>query len=93
MTIEHDGQTTTPDPEADTATSPESSTTATDLPGNGRPECFHSTIQELLFVLTATMAVSMTSFLAGLTMVITSSIGSDLHMNSAEITWISASSS
>jgi len=93
MSIEHVGHTTIPGPEAGMTISPESSTTATELPSNGRPACFRSTVQELLFVLTATMAVSMTSFLAGVTMVITSSIGDDLHMNSAEITWISASSS
>ncbi|KAI9876282.1 MAG: hypothetical protein M1830_006881 [Pleopsidium flavum] len=75
--------------------SPASSTTAV-LPApssNGRPACFNSTVHEVLFVLTTTMAVSMTSFVAGSTMVITSSIGNDLHMNAAEITWISASSS
>jgi hypothetical protein len=93
MSIEQNGYATEPGPEAGTTVSPENSTTATELPSNGRPACLHSTIQELLFILTATMAVSMTSFLAGLTMVITSSIGDDLHMNSAEITWISASSS
>ena len=93
MSIERDGHATIPGPEAGRTASPNSSVTTTELPSNGRPACFGSAIQEVLFVLTATMAVSMTSFLAGLTMVITSSIGDDLHMNSAEITWISASSS
>jgi len=58
-----------------------------------RPSCFNSTITEVLFVLTATMAVGMGSFTAGSTTVITALIGRDLQMTTAEITWISASSS
>jgi hypothetical protein len=57
-----------------------------------RPECFSSTIQECMFVLTATMSIGMSSFLYGLSTVITASIGRDLKMSSAEITWIGASS-
>ncbi|KAI9788943.1 MAG: hypothetical protein M1835_002004 [Candelina submexicana] len=60
---------------------------------HGRPECFGSTIQELLFVLTATMAIAAISFLLGNILVISSFIGRDLQMTSAEITWINASSS
>lgn len=56
-----------------------------------RPECFNSTLQECLFVLTATMSIGMSSFLYGITTVITASIGRDLHMTSAQITWINAS--
>jgi hypothetical protein len=43
--------------------SPASSTTAVLLSAssNGRPACFNSTTHEVLFVLTTTMAVSMTS--------------------------------
>jgi hypothetical protein len=59
----------------------------------GRPECFRSTPQEVFFVLTATMAMGMSPFLLGLCTVITSQIGRDLDMTSAEITWISAASS
>ncbi len=59
---------------------------------NGRPECFRSTLQELLFVLTATMAIAASSFLQGNVMVISSFIGRDLHMTSAEISWITGSS-
>ena len=57
-----------------------------------RPECFRSTTQEVLFVLTATMAVAMSSFLTGGNIVITSLVGEQLRMTNAEITWISASS-
>jgi hypothetical protein len=57
-----------------------------------RPECFSSTVKECLFVLTATMSIGMSSFLYGLSTVITASIGRDLKMSSAEITWIGASS-
>lgn len=58
-----------------------------------RPECFTSTVQEILFVLTATMSIAMATFLNGICTVITAEIGRDLHMTSAEITWINASSS
>lgn len=58
-----------------------------------RPKCFQSTIQECLFVLTATMAIGQQSFFQGCIVGVTASIGSDLHMNSAEITWINAGSS
>ena len=58
-----------------------------------RPECFSSTIQEVLFVLTCTMAIGINSFLAGLVTVITSFIAEDLDMATAEITWISAAAS
>lgn len=57
-----------------------------------RPECFMSTAQEILFVLTATMAVAMSSFTGGSVTVITSFVGRDLNMTNAETTWISASS-
>ena len=60
---------------------------------SGRPTCFHSTVQEVLFVLTATMATAMSSFLTGGNIVITSLVGSQLHMTNAEIAWISAASS
>jgi hypothetical protein len=72
------------DPSPLSATSPAN-------PGR-RPECFNSTLQECLFVLTATMSIGMSSFLYGMTTVITAPIGRDLHMTSAQITWINASS-
>ncbi|KAJ5653630.1 hypothetical protein N7490_000633 [Penicillium lividum] len=58
-----------------------------------RPKCFNSTIQECLFVLTATMAIGQQSFFQGCIVGVTASIGSDLNMNSAEITWINAGAS
>lgn len=58
-----------------------------------RPACFRNTLQECLFVLTATMAIGQTSFYQGSIVGITASIGKDLDMNSAEITWINAGAS
>lgn len=58
-----------------------------------RPKCFSSTLQECLFVLTATMAIGQQSFFQGAIVGVTASIGKDLNMNSAEITWINAGSS
>ena len=58
-----------------------------------RPACFKNTFQEVLFVLAATMAIGMTSFLAGSITVTSSFIGRDLDMSTAEITWISSASS
>lgn len=63
-------------------------------PGHAsRPKCFTSTFQECLFVLTATMAIGQQSFFQGCIVGVTASIGSDLNMNTAEITWINAGSS
>ncbi|CAI7648501.1 unnamed protein product [Penicillium glandicola] len=58
-----------------------------------RPKCFNSTLQECLFVLTATMAIGQQSFFQGCIIAVTASIGKDLKMSSAEITWISAGAS
>lgn len=60
---------------------------------NVRPACFNSTITEILFVLTATMAIAMNSFSAGAVVVISSFVGRDLGMTTAEITWISSAMS
>ncbi|KAF2862408.1 major facilitator superfamily transporter [Piedraia hortae CBS 480.64] len=60
---------------------------------NSRPACFRSTLQEVLFVLTATMAVAMSSLLVGSVTVTSSFIGRDLNMSTAEITWLSSSCS
>ncbi|KAK3700677.1 hypothetical protein LTR37_015866 [Vermiconidia calcicola] len=59
---------------------------------NVRPACFRSTVQEVLFVLTATMAIAMGAFLTGSITVISSFVGKDLNMTTAQITWISSSS-
>lgn len=57
-----------------------------------RPACFKSTIQEWLYILTATMSIGTSSFLYGICAVITVPIGRTLSMTPPEITWISASS-
>lgn len=59
---------------------------------NVRPACFKSTLQEVLFVLTATMAIAMGALLTGSITVVSSYIGRDLDMSTAEITWISSAS-
>ncbi|KKK13208.1 hypothetical protein P175DRAFT_0470935 [Aspergillus ochraceoroseus IBT 24754] len=60
---------------------------------NQRPRCFTSTFQECIFVLTTTMAIGQSSFFQGAVIVISATIGRDLHMNQAEITWITAGNS
>ncbi|MCJ1329043.1 hypothetical protein MMC10_005720 [Thelotrema lepadinum] len=60
---------------------------------NGRPQIFGSTMQEILFVFTATMSVAMPSFLQGSTLVVTSQIQKDLGMTTSQLTWMTASSS
>ena len=60
---------------------------------NVRPACFRSTTQEVFFVLTATMAIAMTSLVGGSVSVISWSVGKDLGMTTAEITWVSSASS
>lgn len=59
---------------------------------NIRPACFKTTVQEVLFVLTATMAIAMGALLTGSITVVSSYIGRDLDMTTAEITWITSSS-
>jgi len=58
-----------------------------------RPPCFKSTVQEVLFVLTATMAIGMASMNNGVVSVISALVGRELNMTTAEITWISAATS
>jgi hypothetical protein len=60
---------------------------------NARPECFSSTFQEALFVLSVTMAVAMNSFLTGSVIVNSSFVGRDLGMTTAEITWLNSATS
>ena len=54
---------------------------------NVRPACFGSTVQEVLFVFTATMAIAMGAFLSGSITVVSSFIARDLDMTTAEISW------
>ena len=58
-----------------------------------RPACFKNTLQEVLFVLTATMAIAMGTMAAGSVIVISSFVGKDLNMTTAEVTWIASASS
>ncbi|KAF5858457.1 hypothetical protein ETB97_004396 [Aspergillus alliaceus] len=58
-----------------------------------RPEVFSSTVQEILFVSVATMAIAMSSLLTGAITVLTSQVQRDLNMTTAELTWLTASSS
>lgn len=60
---------------------------------DARPECFQSTVQEILFVASATMAIGMTAILSGSITVTSSFIGRSLNMTTAEITWLFSSSS
>lgn len=57
---------------------------------NARPGCFRSTTQEVLFVISVTMAVAMASFLSGSVTVFSTFAGRDLGMSNAEITWMTA---
>ncbi|CAN9466922.1 unnamed protein product [Alternaria alternata] len=60
---------------------------------NSRPDCFTSTFQECMFIVSVTMAVAMTSFLTGSITVMSSFAGRDLGMTNAEITWMNAATS
>lgn len=75
------------------AKDPENGTNDSAVDVSERPKCFNSTFQEVLFVLTATMAIGQQTFFQGCIVGVTASIGKDLHMNSAEITWINAGAS
>lgn len=56
-----------------------------------RPECFKNTFQEVSFVFQATMATATSSFLTGVCLIVTASIGRDLGMTQGQISWITAS--
>ena len=58
-----------------------------------RPAAFSSTIQEILFVAVATMAIAMSSLLTGAITVLTSQVQRDLNMTTAELTWLTSASS
>jgi len=58
-----------------------------------RPAVFKSTVQEVVFVFTATMAIAMATFTTGSVTVISAFVGRDLEMTTAEITWITSASS
>ncbi|KAI1113136.1 major facilitator superfamily domain-containing protein [Nemania sp. NC0429] len=58
-----------------------------------RPECFRNTLQEVAFVMQATVATASTAFLMGTALIITVPVSLDLNMTQGEISWISASTS
>lgn len=58
----------------------------------GMPACFKSLFQEICCVLTTTMAVAMGALLGGAVTVVSAKIGKDLHMTTAELTWLPSSS-
>ena len=58
---------------------------------NARPRHFNSTFEECVFVFTVMMSAASTTFLQGVTVINTATIGRDLKMTAAEVTWISAS--
>ncbi|RMZ67113.1 aminotriazole resistance [Pyrenophora seminiperda CCB06] len=60
---------------------------------NTRPACFSSTFQECLFVMSVTMAVAMTTFLQGAITTMSSFAARDLHMSTAEVSWMNSGTS
>ncbi|PYI10926.1 hypothetical protein BO78DRAFT_304653 [Aspergillus sclerotiicarbonarius CBS 121057] len=72
-------------------------TTSTAVPeppsDEGRPNVFSSVVQEILFVAVATMAIAMSSLVTGTTTVLTAQVQRDLGMSTAELTWLTGSSS
>ncbi|KAL0262744.1 hypothetical protein SLS55_001716 [Diplodia seriata] len=63
------------------------------IDNEARPDVFSSTVQEILFVSVATMAIAMSSLLNGAITVLTSQVQTDLGMTTAELTWLAGSSS
>ena len=53
-------------------------------PAGARPECFKSTLVEVLYILTCTMSIAMQALLVGSVTVVTNEIATDLHMTQAE---------
>ena len=74
-------------------TLPSSTANSSQLQHGSRPASFSSTIQEISFVVTITFAVSTSQILGGVLMTMTNVIGHDLHMTSAQVTWLTASES
>jgi hypothetical protein len=81
------------DPEKDAELGNALSPPISDKDPNTRPECFRSTLQECLFVISVTMAVAMTSFLTGAITVMSSFAARELGMSNAEVTWMNAATS
>jgi MFS family permease len=89
--LENGGAKEEAEPGIDDLESPLSRTITSDP--NSRPACFKSTLHEIMFVLTATLAIAQSSILIGVTSAITSYIAADLHMTQSQVTWITASTS
>jgi MFS family permease len=53
-----------------------------------RPAAFPSTLREALFVVSCTLAVGMSSIFGGSILTITASIGHDLSLTDAQLTWL-----
>lgn len=57
---------------------------------NARPEHFRNLFEECIFVFAIMMATSATTFIQGVIVINTATIGNDLKMTSAQVTWIAA---
>ncbi|RAK95313.1 MFS general substrate transporter [Aspergillus ibericus CBS 121593] len=70
-----------------------STAVSNDSSDEGRPTAFSSVVQEILFVAVATMAIAMSSLVTGTTTVLTAQVQRDLGMSTAELAWLTGSSS
>jgi hypothetical protein len=57
---------------------------------DARPKHFRNLFEEFLFVFMVMMATASTTFLQGVIVINTATIGRDLMMTPAQITWVSA---
>ncbi|KAK2624927.1 hypothetical protein QTJ16_005296 [Diplocarpon rosae] len=57
---------------------------------NARPRHFRNLFEECIFVFTAMMAIASTTFLQGAIVINTGTIGQDLNMTAAQVSWIAA---
>jgi len=57
---------------------------------NARPKHFKNLFEECIFVFAVMMATSSTTFLQGVIVINTATIGKDLKMTAAQITWIAS---
>lgn len=62
----------------------------TEHDANARPRYFSTAFEEWIFVFTVMLACSSTTFLQGVIIINTATIGKDLRMTDAQITWIAA---
>ncbi|KAG4428451.1 hypothetical protein IFR05_016063, partial [Cadophora sp. M221] len=57
---------------------------------NARPKQFRNLFEECIFVFTAMIAIASTTFVQGVIVINTGTIGRDLNMTPAQVTWIAA---